>query len=284
MKLLAVVTTTSIYHDCSTRKTFWKGKFTGKEHLFLAVNMKNYGRRNVREHKEIKGGDKYVTLDISSKFDSLENMKTTSSESKRKLERSGKELITSLSFTANIRPQKYKKARYAIRNISKKDLSNIIKDFEIFYKLPYEKKSPKHEPTESYFFLSKHLAKCLMISKNLNWHDHGGYTEMTAMSLNVNATDEDESKRIIVHEVLSENCSTNVSESKKNIVNKNLLQNNYADVSEYTFTKLKEKKYKEPSVTEEMTNYFNIFECGRNLLDKLKITYQEVFMATPKDK
>ena len=64
---------------------------------------------------------------------------------------------------------------------------------------------------------------------------------MTAPSMNSNATDKDKSKRIIVHEVLSENCSTNVSESKQNIVNKNLLHSNYADVSEYTITELKDK-------------------------------------------
>ena len=64
MKLLAVVTPPSIYHGGSTRKKFSEKNFTGKENLFLAVNMKNCGRRNVREHKEIKGSDKYVTLEI----------------------------------------------------------------------------------------------------------------------------------------------------------------------------------------------------------------------------
>ena len=78
MKILAVVTPPSIYHGCSTRKTFWEEKFTGKENLFLAVNMKNCGRHNVRKHKEIKGSNKYVTLDISSKFDSLNKIKITS--------------------------------------------------------------------------------------------------------------------------------------------------------------------------------------------------------------
>ena len=73
---------------------------------------------NVRKHKEIKGSDKYVTLNISSKFDSLEKMKIISSESKGKLERSGKGLITSVGFKAKIGPQKYKKARYAIVNVS----------------------------------------------------------------------------------------------------------------------------------------------------------------------
>ena len=42
--------------------------------------MNMFSRHKVRKHKEIKGSDKYVTLEISSKFDSLDNMKTTSSE------------------------------------------------------------------------------------------------------------------------------------------------------------------------------------------------------------
>ena len=53
--------------------------------MFLAVDMKNCGRRNVRKHKDIKGSDKYVTLDISSKFESMDKMKITSSDSKVKL-------------------------------------------------------------------------------------------------------------------------------------------------------------------------------------------------------
>ena len=51
--------------------------------------------------------------------------------------------------------------------------------------------------------------------------------------------DEDESKRIIVHEGLSENCSTDVSESKRNIVNETLSHDYYMDVSEYTIMELK---------------------------------------------
>ena len=105
-KLPAVVTPEYICHGCSTWKAFWEEKFTGEEKLFSAVNTKNCGRHNVRIHKEIKGSDKYVTLEISLKFDSLENTKITSSESKGKLERSGKGLITSLGFKAKVRPQK----------------------------------------------------------------------------------------------------------------------------------------------------------------------------------
>ena len=92
MKLLVVVTLPSIYHGCSTRKKFWKEKFTGKKQdLFDSMNMRNCGQLNVRKHKEIKGSDKCVTLNmydilnISEKFDDLNKMETTSSESKVEL-------------------------------------------------------------------------------------------------------------------------------------------------------------------------------------------------------
>ena len=53
MKLLAFVTSSYIYHGCSTWKTFWGKKFTGEEKFtlgeFSAVNMKICGRRSVRE-------------------------------------------------------------------------------------------------------------------------------------------------------------------------------------------------------------------------------------------
>ena len=149
MKILSVVKPPSIYHGCFSWKTFWEGKFTGKDNLFLSVDMKNCGRRNVRKHKEIRGSDKYITLIISLNFDSLNKMKITSSESKEKLGRSGKGLITSLGFKSKARSHKYKKARYAIVNVSKKNLSKIIREFESFEKLPSEKKRPKHEPTKS---------------------------------------------------------------------------------------------------------------------------------------
>ena len=79
MNLLEVVTPPSIHHGRSTWKTFWEEKFTGEEKLFSTVNMKNYGRRNVRKHREVKGSYKYVTSDISLKFYCLEKMKITAS-------------------------------------------------------------------------------------------------------------------------------------------------------------------------------------------------------------
>ena len=73
MKLLAVVTSPSIYNGCSTQKTFWEEKFKLDE--FSSVNMKYCGHRNVRKHRDIKGSNKYVTLEISLKFDSMDKMR-----------------------------------------------------------------------------------------------------------------------------------------------------------------------------------------------------------------
>ena len=42
----------------------------------------------------------------------------------------GKGLVTALAFKTKVRSSKYKKARYAIVNVSEKDLSKIIKEFE----------------------------------------------------------------------------------------------------------------------------------------------------------
>ena len=56
------------------------------------------------------------------KFDSLDKMKIKYSESKNNLVISGKGLIKYLGLKAKARPKKYKKARYAIGNVRKKDL------------------------------------------------------------------------------------------------------------------------------------------------------------------
>ena len=70
-----------------------------------------------------------------------------------------------------------------------KDISEIIREFDKFEKLPYEKKRPKHDPTEIYFHLARQLVKCMMRSDKLNWYGHGGYKEMTAPSFSYNRRD-----------------------------------------------------------------------------------------------
>ena len=80
MNLLSVVSPPYIYHGCSTKKMFWEENFTGREILFLAVNMRSCGCRNGKKQNEIKDSDKYITLDISLKFYSMDKIKITSSD------------------------------------------------------------------------------------------------------------------------------------------------------------------------------------------------------------
>ena len=120
---------------------------------------------------------------------------------------------------------------------------------------------------------------------NHHVHDvHDGCEEEMAPSSNFNDTDEDESEEYIVHEPFdepsSDNLSMDVSESEFNIVNKTLLQNNSSYVLTNVITELKYDEHIEPSVSDKGSSYFNIFECGRNVLDKLDVTYQRAFIAS----
>ena len=104
MNLLGVVTPPPIYHGCSTRKTSWYKTFTLG--TFTPVNMKHFGRRNVRKHREINNGENYITLGISLKFGSLHKMKITSSNPNDYLRILGKGLITSLDIKTIVRSNK----------------------------------------------------------------------------------------------------------------------------------------------------------------------------------
>ena len=143
-------------------------------------------------------GEETFTL---GKFTAM-NIKITSSESKDNLERSGKWLITPLCLKAKAKPKKYKKARYAIVNVIMKDLSKIIKEFEKLSYESYERKRPKHEPTDTYFYLATHLAKFIMISDSLSSHVYPQRTKITAtkpiMTSYVCSTDESKLKDFLV--------------------------------------------------------------------------------------
>ena len=103
-------------------------------------------------------------------------------------------MVTALDLKTKESSKKYKKARYAIRNFSMKDLSKIITEFEKVVKVPYVKRIPKHEPTSSYYDLVGCITECMLRCGEENQHVHGGYAEETSLSFIVNNTDEDESK------------------------------------------------------------------------------------------
>ena len=81
-------------------------------------------------------------------------------------------MITSLGLKTKVRLRKHKKARYAIGNVSNKDISKIITDCEKLPHESYEKKSPKHETTDSYFYLARQLAECTMRADSLKLHGY----------------------------------------------------------------------------------------------------------------
>ena len=114
-----------------------------------------------------------------------------------------------------------------------------------------------------------------------NHHVHGGYEKDMAPSSDVNYTDDDESKNSIMHkpfdEPSSENLFMDVSEPECNIVNETLSQSDSSDVPTNVITELNYNDHIEPLENVKEASYFNIFECGRNLLDQLDVTYQRAF-------
>ena len=61
----------------------------------------------------------------------------------------------------------------------------------------------------------------------------------------------------------------------------NFIAEQSSDVPTNVITELKYDKHIETSVTDKGSSYFNIFECGRNLLDEMDVTYQRAFTASP---
>ena len=45
-----------------------------------------------------------------------------------------------------------------------------------------------------------------------------------------------------------------------------------------------EAEHEESSITDEMLSHFNILERGKNILNRIDVTYEQECMATPKDK
>ena len=69
-----------------------------------------------------------------------------------------------------------------------------------------------------------------------------------------------------------------VRETECNIVDETLSQSNSSNVT----TELNYDDHIKPSENVKEASYLNIFECGRNILDKLDVTYQRAFAAPEK--
>ena len=112
----------------------------------------------------------------------------------------------------------------------------------------------------------------MMRSGENNHHVHDGYGKEMAPSSDVKDTDEDKDKdesNNSIARYFDEPSAENLeSESDCNIVN--------------ATTELNCNEHIKPSVNVIEASYFNIFECGRNVLEKLDVTYQSAFAASEK--
>ena len=127
MKFLEVVTPPpDIYHGCSTRNKFLEEKFA-------PVNMKSYGRRNVRRHREIKNGEQYIILEISYDIYCMDKREDTPLESRHYMARTGKGMTTYMDFREKS-PNNKKNASFDITGITNQDFSYLIRKFK---KTPY---------------------------------------------------------------------------------------------------------------------------------------------------
>ena len=124
-----------------------------------------------------------------------------------------------------INTKEIKKEIYAIGNINKKDLSKIFREFEKLPYKSYERGGPKNEPTDYYFYLSRHIVKFMMRADALNLNAYPVRTEMTGtkhiLILRVFYMDKSKSEELLVGKTLSQVCSTNKYKSKIIIVDEN---------------------------------------------------------------
>ena len=141
IKLLEVVTPPSIYRGFSNWKTFWEEKFTLDE--LTAGNMKTVVVAMLGNTKiskvvpSVSTWTYYWNLTIWKRWElNLQNLFF--------LRGSGKGLINSLGLKAKAGAKKYKNLRYAIGNISNKNISKIIWEFENLSYKSYERRGTKH--------------------------------------------------------------------------------------------------------------------------------------------
>ena len=76
-------------------------------------------------------------------------------------------------------PNKNKKARYAITNVSLKDIYKIMNEYEKFPYKGYVQKITKNKPTDSYFYLARQISKCMVRAGTFNSQVDPVRTEVT---------------------------------------------------------------------------------------------------------
>ena len=124
----------------------------------------------------------------------------------------------------------------------------------------------------------------------LNLHVYLVRTEMTAKqqipTSHVYSMDDSEFKKFLVDKTLSQICSTEKDEPKIIIVDECFTEEDESQCVHKNINKKvakNEAEYEESSVTDEVPRYFKIFECGRNILNRLDVTNERVCMAPQKE-
>ena len=136
----------------------------------------------------------------------------------------------------------------------------------------------------------------MMRANYLNSHVYPVGKKMTGSQhitiFHVCSTDESESEEFPVEKTLPQICYMNKDKSKIIIVDESSTEDNESECLHKSINREKyannEANYEEPSITYDPVvkelSYFNIFECGKNLLNKLESTRKRACMATPRDK
>ena len=88
---------------------------------------------------------------------------------------------------------------------------------------------------------------------------------MTSLSSHVFSTEKSELKEFLIKETFLQSCSTDEDESKGIIVNDCSTEE---DKSEFVINKQKDAK---KEVTYDVPSYFDVFECGRKIWDRLEV-------------
>ena len=94
-------------------------------------------------------------------------MKIKSSETNDYLGRSGKGLITSLGLKDIIKPNNLK-GKFAIAEVSIKNISKIIRKFKDINCEGYVKKRSKHMPTDRYLYLVRQIVNSMMSTQKIS--------------------------------------------------------------------------------------------------------------------
>ena len=112
--------------------------------------MISCGHLNVRKHKEIKNGEQYIALDISSEIGCLDKRKFTSSGPRDYVGRPGERLTTSLTLRTRNSPKSEQKAKVVTNDVCLQSFVEILEGFKDVTYQRYMRKEVKNKTTDTY--------------------------------------------------------------------------------------------------------------------------------------